>query len=576
MKEQKFSIYRKLCLLFLGTLIPIVIVTLGVNYLASVRIRKQGAEKLEERLASRIGSFDSELARIHSGLRFHVLSGEEAFLAINYYSLSSYQLGQRVAELSTGLNELMLMSGCIEDITVYLPQIERVMSHHKYYDDRIKKNDKERILNYQYINNGNLYDDGRLFVYIISPTDKDGVPLYVMEAALSNNKILTFIESGMENERYTLAGDDWFICDPVSKGIEPAIEEVRKRGDEEGNFILGDRIFCYQRMNLCDGWMIGYTEISDLMEVAWIFHFLMIVTLLLTILAIFLVFYLLSQSVNRPFQQLTYLFGEVENGKLDVKTDYRFQDEFRVVFDQFDSMLSRIRELLIQSVKKEKELQKAEYKQLQAHIAPHFLYNSFNVLRHCILLEDYETANDMAGLLGNYFRYITYCGEQDSISLLEEYEHMSDYLEIQKIRFQDNIEVSVDKLPERYNDLRVPPFILQPVVENIFKHGIKGMAYAGRISIQVEETEEKVCLTVCDNGAGISLKDLDKLRRSIKEQETVLEHSGLVNIEKRLKILLGEKAGLEVDSERNQFFKVVIEIPLEQKEREEYDSYTGG
>ena len=118
-------------------------------------------------------------------------------------------------------------------------------------------------------------------------------------------------------------------------------------------------------------------------------------------------------------------------------------------------------------------------------------------------MEDYETASEMTGLLGNYFRYMTYSGEQESIPLLEEYRHAGDYLDIQKIRFQDNITVEMDELPEKYNYFRVPPFILQPLVENVFKHGIKDMAYAGCISVRVEETETKLCLIVRDNGLSL-------------------------------------------------------------------------
>lgn len=236
-------------------------------------------------------------------------------------------------------------------------------------------------------------------------------------------------------------------------------------------------------------------------------------------------------------------------------------------------MISRIRELVSQSIKREKELQQAEYKQLQAHIAPHFLYNSFNVLRHCILLEDYDTADEMAGLLGNYFRYMTYSGEQESIPLLEEYKHASDYLDIQKIRFQDNFEVEMDILPEAFHCFRVPPFILQPLVENVFKHGIKDMAYSGHISIKVEEKDKKLCLIVRDNGSGINMQDLEKLRNGINGSEILLEHSGLTNIAKRLKILLGNDAGLFVNSEKNLYFEAEIRIPFDKNIEDEEIMY---
>lgn len=563
MKERKFSIYKKLRNLFFGALIPIAAINIFMNQAANMLIQQQGTEKMEAKLTSKVISFDNELGRINAGLRFHVLNGEEAFLATNYYSLSSFSLGQKVAELNARLNELALISDCIEDVSVFMPHIERVVSFLKYYDDNISENDMERILQYRYKDNGNVYNNGKLLIHMVAPTSDEKEPLYIMEAALSNSKILNFIKGG-DDEGYALAGPDWAISDPASALPEPVLEKIRRQTDESGSFVMEGSLFCYRRLSLCDGWMVGYTEVSNLVEPVQIFHVFTFVTLVVTIIVILLVIGLLSRSVNRPFQQLLCLFQEVEAGKLDVKTNYHFRDEFAVVFEQFDSMISRIKDLLSQSVKQEKELQQAEYKQLQAHIAPHFLYNSFNVLRHCILLEDYETASEMTGLLGNYFRYMTYSGEQESIPLLEEYRHAGDYLDIQKIRFQDNIAVEIDELPEKYHYFHVPPFILQPLVENVFKHGIKDMAYAGCILVRVEERETKLCLIVRDNGYGISQQELEKLRRGIQGTEVLLEHSGLVNIGKRLKILLGEEAGLFVNSELNQFFEAVIYIPLEE------------
>lgn len=562
MKEKKFSIYKKIRNLFFGALIPIAAINIFMNQVANMRIQQQGTEKMEEQLASKVINFDNELGRINAGLRFHVLNGEEAFLATNYYTLSSYKLGQKVAELNARLNELALISDCIEDVAVFMPHIERVVSFLNYYDDTITENDMERILQYRYKDNGNIFNNGKLLIHMVAPTSDEKEPLYIMEAALSNNKILSFIKGG-DDEGYALAGPDWVISEPVFNIPDAALEKIRGQTDESGSFVMDGSLFCFRRLSLCDGWMVGYTEISNLIEPVRIFHIFMFVTLIVTIIVILLVICRLSQSVNRPFQQLMCLFREVEDGKLDVKTNYHFRDEFAVVFEQFDSMISRIKDLLSQSVKQEKELQQAEYKQLQAHIAPHFLYNSFNVLRHCILLEDYETASEMAGLLGNYFRYITYSGEQKSIPLLEEYRHARDYLDIQKIRFQDNIAVEMDELPEKYNYFHVPPFILQPLVENVFKHGIKDMAYAGCISVRIEVTETKLCLVVRDNGYGISQQELERLRRGIQGTEDLFEHSGLVNIGKRLKILLGEDAGLFVNSELNQFFEAVICIPLD-------------
>lgn len=452
----------------------------------------------------------------------------------------------------------MIVSGILQ----FLPRIERSVSLLHYYNDSISEQDMKRISAYRYEDNGNIYENGKLRIHMVAPTSGNKTPLYVMEAELSNSKLLSFIRGGSNDEAYALAGPDWVISDPSEEDIQAAVEKIRQQTEEAGSFVLDHCLFAYRRLSLCDGWMISYTGTENLLESARIFNIFTVVTLLMTAVIILAVVFVLSRDIDRPFQQLLRLFGEVEAGSLEVKTDYQFQDEFVVVFDQFDRMIFRIKELLSQSVEQEKEIQRAEYRQLQAHIAPHFLYNSFNVLRHCVLLEDYETASEMTRLLGNYFRYMTYGGEQESISLLEEYQHAEDYLDIQKIRFQDNIVIEIDELPEKYHDLRVPPFILQPLVENVFKHGIKDLAYSGRISVRVMEGEKELDLLVRDNGAGMSIEALEQLKRAVNGEIFIPEHSGMVNIGKRLKILLGDEAGLFVDSEKNVFFEALIRIPL--------------
>lgn len=567
MKDKKFTVYRKLRTLFLGALIPIVAINLLMIQVANLRIRQQGTETMEKQLALKVVSFDKELGRIASGLQFHVLDNEESFLAANYDSLSPFQIGKRVAELNDRINELSLMSDCIEEITIFMPSIERVISQQNYWDDKIEKSDMKRISGYHYEDNGNAYSNGKLRVHMVAPTGKGRTPLYIMEAELSNEKILSFIREG-GTERYGLVGANWIIREPMDYKIGPAVEKIRQQAEKRGSFLMDGKLFCYQRMTLCDGWMISYTEISNLLGPVRVFRVFVIITLLVTVFIVLIVSLLLTRTINRPFRQLLWLFSEVEEGKLEVKEEYRLKDEFAVLFAQFDHMLFRIRELMAQRVEQEKELRQAQYRQLQAHIAPHFLYNSFNVLRHCILMEDYETADEMTRLLSSYFRYMTYGGEQESIPLLEEWRHASDYLEIQKIRFQDNIEIEMDELPEKYQDFCVPPFILQPLLENIFKHGIHNMADTGQIRVKLKEQETEICLIVWDNGSGIEVQELEALKESIAGARTMPGHSGLINIHRRLKILLGADAGLSLDSRKDSCFEVVIHLPYKENERE--------
>ncbi len=567
MREPKFSLYKKLCVMFLIALIPVAAISLIMNQVGSQRVQQQSIEKMQMELFLKAQDFDNELQRINAGLNSHVLDGAEEYLGANFHAISSYELGQRVSELNKELGGLSIISDCIEDVAVYFPHIGRKLAVSRYYSDTISESDMQRISQYNYRDSGISYGDNSLWLHAVAPTSQGNVPTYILEVKMSKEKILSFLDD-TEDEHYLLMGSDWMIASVDSELVEPVLEDVRDLQNQSKSFIEAGTLFNYQRLALCDGWVVSCTKTFNLFQEANIFRFFIFAVLFITGTAMLVVTFWLSKSIHRPFRQLLSLFQEVKQGGLDVQTNYQFRDEFVVIFEQFDKMLDRIRKLIAQSVEQEKELKEAEYKQLQAHIAPHFLYNSFNVLRHCLLMEDYDSAEEMARLLGNYFRYITYSGEQSSISMLEEYQHMVDYLKIQQIRFQDKIEVEMDELPQEFYTLKVPPFVLQPLVENNFKHGVQNMTDGGKISVRISQKEKTLQMSVRDNGQGMASEDLEKLHRALQGKEVLAEHSGLVNINKRLKMLLGDEATLEVASEEGCFFEAVIRFPINEEQIE--------
>lgn len=123
---------------------------------------------------------------------------------------------------------------------------------------------------------------------------------------------------------------------------------------------------------------------------------------------------------------------------------------------------------LIEEVYVQKNLtQKAQLKQLQAQINPHFLYNSFFTLSRRIKRQDYDNAEEFARHLGNYFKYLTRDGS-DFIALRQEVEHAKSYATIQQARFSSRVRVCFEQLPDSCSGLMVPRLILQPLLENSF------------------------------------------------------------------------------------------------------------
>lgn len=186
--------------------------------------------------------------------------------------------------------------------------------------------------------------------------------------------------------------------------------------------------------------------------------------------------------------------------------------------------------------------QKAEFKALQFQVNPHFLFNALNTIS-CVCREDAERARELLLTLASYFRYnLDY--DAYLVPLEEEIEHVKDYLEIEKARFEEKLVVTYE-IPE-YTDIQIPTLILQPIVENAVRYGI---SRDGRriVEIRVKEEEDGYLVRISDRGKGISEEILEKLR----EDEAIGNSIGLSNVHRRMKSLYGEEHGLDIRSSEN-------------------------
>ena len=190
-------------------------------------------------------------------------------------------------------------------------------------------------------------------------------------------------------------------------------------------------------------------------------------------------------------------------------------------------------------------LSRAELKQLQAQINPHFLYNAFFLLRRMIHDELYEEAGQMADTLGLYFQYITR-NSQDYMPLSREYHHAMLYCEIQGLRFGDRIRIETDSLPEQYGDILVPKLIIQPILENAFNYGLRDKVDDGVLRVTVSREARCLVIAIEDNGEELSEEQLREMQKKLRDTAGGVlqqEMSGILNIQRRLSIYF--EAGTE-------------------------------
>lgn len=146
-----------------------------------------------------------------------------------------------------------------------------------------------------------------------------------------------------------------------------------------------------------------------------------------------------------------------------------------------------------------------ELKNLRSQLNPHFLFNSLNSIRALIDIEP-SKAKMAVTTLSNLLRKSLILGKENIVSLGEELEMVSNYLELEKIRFEERLEVKWN-LDDTLNDFPLPPFSLQMLVENAIKHGISNLVDGGIITIETKKNEDFVEISVCNTGEIVGKMD---------------------------------------------------------------------
>ena len=208
-----------------------------------------------------------------------------------------------------------------------------------------------------------------------------------------------------------------------------------------------------------------------------------------------------------------------------------------------------------------RRLDRAEIAALQAQINPHFFFNALNtIVSFC--RTDVEKARELLIHLGTFFRSTLRDRRSDLISLERELENIRSYLFIEKARFGDSIAVEYS-LHHSGSEWFVPPFTLQPLIENSIRHGFahRGNGH-GRVSIETWEEDNMLRITIDDNGVGIPP---EKVKRVLDGDDSVADNGGIAlkNINDRLVHLYGVGYGLSIESEEGRGTKVFLTIPRE-------------
>lgn len=183
-----------------------------------------------------------------------------------------------------------------------------------------------------------------------------------------------------------------------------------------------------------------------------------------------------------------------------------------------------------------RKISELQIQALQAQMNPHFVFNSLNSIQKYILSNKMEDAATYLGIMGSIIRMNLENVSKDYIPLADEISFISKYAEIEKMRFKKDLEISIANKVEKPDEFLIPPMLIQPLIENSIKHGIRNLKRKGIVSVNFDIIDKSLQVMVIDNGVG---RNLNKT----KNDDGHISY-GLELIRERLK-LLSEKNGTD-------------------------------
>lgn len=200
---------------------------------------------------------------------------------------------------------------------------------------------------------------------------------------------------------------------------------------------------------------------------------------------------------------------------------------------------------------------------LKKQISAHFTVNTLNVVRALINKGEKQAAARICDELSTLLRYAN--AGDEYISLQDEFYVLEQYVGIMQARYPGRIEAEVEA-DDSFADIHIPRMLIQPIIENAIVHGLAGEKGIIRVSASV--AGEKLCVSVTDNGRGMSKEELETLNRSIHEENegeagtNELKGVALKNIERRIKMVCGPEYGLSIESTPGKGTKVLMILPV--------------
>ena len=546
---RKNITFKKLILLFLAVSLPIFLLGLFLIRQNTTAAANRTFSMIQEKVDMTAENLEDILEQLYHTAAEVAGQGNLKRLANPAYVLTSYETAKNVLQLQEQQTSIRNASPYIENFVIYYPNLlqaynSKENSRPSFFEFTMEEYQDlagtHNSADYLAVHNGNLTE------IVKSSFGAD----FLIRVDLSQ----VALEEGLENvfPEY----NDYYLLDAFGHSWQLTnLEEGEALTEGDVRFSIGDKR--YQGFSapftLGEGRLYFFFPEEELFRDAGAYQYLYLYFGLIVLIACSLFLLGSYAIIHRPIRMLVNAFQRIGCQDYAVRITGRQGSDFMYVYQEFNHMAEELGTLIEKNYQQQLLLSRAELKQLQAQINPHFLYNAFFLLRRMIHDELYEEAGQMADTLGLYFQYITR-NSQDYMPLSREYHHAMLYCEIQGLRFGDRIRIETDSLPEQYGDILVPKLIIQPILENAFNYGLRDKVDEGVLRVTVSREARCLVIAIEDNGEELSEEQLREMQKKLRDTACGVlqqEMSGILNIQRRLSIYFGagERKGVEEDCE---------------------------
>ncbi|HGF7984348.1 sensor histidine kinase [Enterococcus faecium] len=362
-------------------------------------------------------------------------------------------------------------------------------------------------------------------------TSFNGLSLYMISG--TTNRLYTFHDNKIAKE--TFGRQETIISESLQKNSQLPIANLRKN-----NFV--------QHQELSDDYRILAVLDKKSVKTETGKNLAPLIVGIIVLDSILFIF--LYKTFKRYSQQISVVMQEMEQtaaGNLETRIDTtKTEYELKELSIGINEMLDSINQFVEDIYKLEIKQQDAHMRALQAQINPHFLYNTLEYIRMYAISEGSEELADVVYAFSALLRNNT--NQEKTITLKEELDFCEKYVYLYQMRYPNRVAYHFMIDPD-LEKIEVPKFVIQPLVENYFKHGIDFTRFDNALSVKVLQEDKRVRIIVKDNGRGMTEKRLKQVEEKLSHPKVELHESiGLQNVNERLRANFGSSYYMSLEN----------------------------